>query len=49
MSRGTPVLLGVNGRNLASFETFSSGMAVQLQPDEAAVMDWCKIAIAEYV
>ncbi|MTH35892.1 MULTISPECIES: DUF2478 domain-containing protein [Paracoccus] len=49
LSRGIPVLLGVNGLNLASFETFSSGMAVQLQPEEAAVMNWCKIAIAECV
>ncbi|MFZ5674390.1 MAG: DUF2478 domain-containing protein [Pseudomonadota bacterium] len=41
LQRGLPVLLGVNGLNLAAFLAFADGMAVKLAPDAASIADWC--------
>lgn len=45
MARGIPVLVGVNGLNLAPFETFAEGLAEALHAREDAVVDWCLAAI----
>lgn len=41
LSRGIPVLAGVNGLNLPAFEAFAEGLATPLPGDEAMVLDWC--------
>lgn len=44
LSRGIPVLCGVNGLNLPAFQGFAEGFATALPGDEAAVLDWCQRA-----
>lgn len=39
---GLPVLIGVNGLNLAAFLAFCGDTAVPLPADPGAVADWCK-------
>jgi len=41
LERGIPVLLGVNGLNLPSFEEFAGGLAAALPAEEDAVLGWC--------
>lgn len=40
LARDIPVLVGLNGLNLAAFETFAEGMANLLPPDPAALTAW---------
>lgn len=42
LSRGVPVLNGLSDTHRAAFEDFAEGMARSLEPDEAAVLDWCR-------
>ncbi|WP_104493886.1 DUF2478 domain-containing protein [Paracoccus denitrificans] len=42
LSRGIPVLAGVNGLNLPAFQAFADGLAAPLAADQALVMDWCR-------
>ncbi|MEI4263694.1 DUF2478 domain-containing protein [Roseovarius sp. D0-M9] len=35
-----PVIVGLNELNREAFETFAGGMAIQLQPDHAALKAW---------
>lgn len=41
LSRGLPVLVGVNTLNLPAFETFASGLGQALPADPAQVVAWC--------
>lgn len=41
LERGLPVLVGVNGLNLADFIRFTGGMPVALHADMPGVIDWC--------
>lgn len=40
LSRGMPVLVGLNRLNADAFEAFTAGMAVELPPEEGALLDW---------
>lgn len=40
MGRGIPVIVGVNGLNLAAFEVFAGGLARPLPSQTDAVLDW---------
>jgi nucleoside-triphosphatase THEP1 len=40
LSKGMPVLVGVNGLNLPAFEEFSGGLGTGLPCDSAALADW---------
>lgn len=40
LERDIPVLLGVNGLNLAAFESFAGGLARPLPPEEGALLAW---------
>ncbi len=40
LERDIPVLVGLNALNRDAFETFTGGLATQLPPDRAALMDW---------
>jgi hypothetical protein len=42
LERGLPVLIGVNGLNLAAFLTFAGETVSALPSDERAIADWCK-------
>lgn len=42
LSRGIPVLTTVNSANIAGFEAWADGLAMQLPEEKAAVLDWCK-------
>jgi len=46
LSRDLPVLVGVNGLNLPAFLQFAGGMAQELSPDAADIVDWCRRALA---
>ena len=46
LALGMPVIVGVNGLNLASFQTFAGGLASPLPPDSDALADWVASAIA---
>ncbi|WP_028714709.1 DUF2478 domain-containing protein [Paracoccus sp. J55] len=48
LSRGIPVLAGVNGLNLPAFRAYADGLATQLPADEAMVLDWCRAACAPH-
>jgi hypothetical protein len=41
VERGLPVLIGVNGLNLAAFLAFSGEGVTALQPDAATAAGWC--------
>ncbi|MFN4130043.1 MAG: DUF2478 domain-containing protein, partial [Paracoccaceae bacterium] len=43
---GLPVLIGVNGLNLAAFLAFAGEAAQALQADVSAVAEWCETALA---
>ncbi len=43
---GLPVLIGVNGLNLAAFLVFAGETAHALQADVSTVTEWCKSAAA---
>lgn len=40
LERGIPILIAVNGLNMASFLDFTGGLAEELSPDLAAIEDW---------
>ncbi|MFV0490584.1 MAG: DUF2478 domain-containing protein [Pseudorhodobacter sp.] len=40
LSRGLPVLVGVNGLNLPQFLAFADGLAERLEPDPDTVIGW---------
>lgn len=40
LSRGLPVLVGVNALNLPAFETFADGLACRLLPESDVLADW---------
>lgn len=42
LERGMPVLIGVNGLNLAAFLAFAGEAVTALPSDERAIADWCK-------
>lgn len=44
---GLPVLIGVNGLNLAAFLAFAGEEVSPLPADAVIVADWCKAAITE--
>lgn len=44
LDRGLPVLVGVNGLNLAAFLSFAGDLVIPLPPDAARVANWCKTA-----
>jgi glycosyltransferase involved in cell wall biosynthesis len=46
LALGMPVIVGVNGLNLAGFEEFTSGLATRLPPDCEALAAWVSQAIA---
>lgn len=46
IGRGMPVLVGLSDTHRAAFERFAGGLAAILPPDEEAVTDWCRTAIA---
>jgi len=48
LQRGMPVLVGVNATNLPAFQSFTGGLATELEPDAAAIVDWCLAARLEY-
>jgi len=45
LERGIPVCSGVNGANLAAFETFTGGLAQRLPADVDAIMDWAQACV----
>lgn len=49
LSRGLPVLVGVNGLNLPPFQDFTDGQALRLDPDADAALRWCMDMLAEAV
>jgi hypothetical protein len=42
LERGLPVLIGVNGLNLAAFLAFAGDEVAALPSDERTIADWCK-------
>lgn len=46
---GLPVLIGVNGLNLAAFLTFAGDDVVPLAADPVSIAVWCKASISEAV
>ncbi|MFN3846103.1 MAG: DUF2478 domain-containing protein [Paracoccaceae bacterium] len=46
LERGLPVLIGVNGLNLAAFLAFAGEAAHALQADVSTIADWCNAAVA---
>ncbi|MFN4154643.1 MAG: DUF2478 domain-containing protein [Paracoccaceae bacterium] len=46
LALGLPVLIGVNGLNLAAFLAFAGEDVIPLPPDPVIVSDWCKAAAA---
>jgi nucleoside-triphosphatase THEP1 len=42
LERGLPVVIGVNGLNLAAFLVFAGEEVAALPTDALAVVDWCK-------
>lgn len=43
---GIPVLVGVNGLNLAAFEAFADGFATPLPAERRALLDWAEAVTA---
>lgn len=43
LAMGIPVLTTVGPRNRPALETFAEGMAEPVAPEEAAVLDWCRL------
>ena len=46
---GLPVLIGVNGLNLAAFLAFAGEAAAGLPADPRIVVDWCRSAVTKMV
>ena len=46
---GLPVLIGVNGLNLAAFLVFAGEEAIALSTETRIVADWCQSAIEKVV
>jgi peptidyl-prolyl cis-trans isomerase C len=46
---GLPVLVGVNGLNLAAFESFAEGLAEALPADPGLIADWVQAVVADRV
>ena len=46
LGRGQPVLVGVNGLNLAAFEAFAAGLADSLPPEAEAIVHWVETMMA---
>lgn len=49
LDRGLPVLIGVNGMNLAAFLAFAGDGVIPLPPDATRAADWCKNAVRIFV
>lgn len=49
MERGIPVLVGVNGLNLAKFLTFTVGMSEPLAPEPETALAWARANLAAEV
>jgi nucleoside-triphosphatase THEP1 len=49
LERGLPVLIGVNGLNLAAFLTFAGEAASAMPADAPTVVNWCRSMIREEV
>lgn len=47
MAADVPVLCGVNGANLAAFQEFTGGLAVEVAPDLDALMSWAEAQVAQ--
>ncbi|QYX56116.1 DUF2478 domain-containing protein [Roseovarius sp. SCSIO 43702] len=45
LARDIPVVLGLSETHRAAFDDFAGGMATRLQPDAAAILDWCRAAL----
>jgi nucleoside-triphosphatase THEP1 len=45
LDRGLPVLIGVNGLNLAAFLAFAGEEVAALPGDPAQIADWCKAGV----
>jgi nucleoside-triphosphatase THEP1 len=45
LERGLPVLVGVNGLNLAAFLAFAGDEVTALPTDARSVADWCKVMV----
>ena len=43
LSRDIPVVVGLNGANLAAFQTFTEGCAQEIAPDQAALIAWADL------
>lgn len=46
LEQGLPVLIGVNGLNLAAFLVFAGDAAHALHADASTVTEWCRSAVA---
>lgn len=46
LGKGVPVLTGVSETHRAAFDDFAGGLAARLPPEEDAVLDWCRAAVA---
>ncbi len=44
--RGVPVLTGLSATHRAAFEAFAEGMAQPLEPNVAAILDWCQSVVS---
>ena len=42
LTRGIPVLVGLNPLNAPAFLDFTAGLANELQPNEADLLDWIR-------
>lgn len=47
LALGLPVILGVNGLNLAAFHAFTGGIAEELPADAGRIADWCTLSLAD--
>lgn len=49
LERDIPVLVGVNGLNLAAFRRFAGGLALPLPPEEDALLAWVLAATGRQI
>jgi hypothetical protein len=47
LGQGIPVIVGVNGANVAALETFCAGAAEAVEAEETALMAWVERALAK--
>lgn len=45
ITRGLPVLVGVNALNLEAWQAFADGMSQDLPPEEDALLAWCRTSL----